>query len=244
MQILMDHVQKHAPAPVAVRRDAACRPSSTGHPLLPREGPDNRPADGARAGSTACARCRWRERWTEERARHWWLANGSSPRATPPDRSTDGVRSAGPGPGRGPPVNASRRRPRPPGRDELAPPSSRLALERLLHRRRLRQGPGPGRPRRLPAVLDEVLDQPERLARSWRAPRRDRTSGRDCPPSRRARRASPSGEDLAQVARRKALAFAPLREPFVEPSRRAVVREPRGSSRGRARAPGRPRAPA
>ena len=82
LQILMDHVQKSPTAPsqwvegglppeldrivlACLEKDPANRPQ-TAHEL----------ADRLRAIRTA-------DRWSEERARHWWLAHGNAPRSAP-----------------------------------------------------------------------------------------------------------------------------------------------------------------
>ncbi len=87
LQILMDHVQKQ-PTPPSQWVESGLPPELDRIVLSCLEkDPANRPqtahelADRLRAIRTA-------ERWTEERARHWWLANGSAPRAAVADHST------------------------------------------------------------------------------------------------------------------------------------------------------------
>jgi serine/threonine-protein kinase len=87
MQILMDHVQKQ-PTPPSEWVEGGLPPELDRTILSCLEkDPANRPqtahelADRLRAIRTA-------DRWTEERARHWWLANGGSPRAAVSDHST------------------------------------------------------------------------------------------------------------------------------------------------------------
>jgi tRNA A-37 threonylcarbamoyl transferase component Bud32 len=76
MQILMDHIQK-LPVPPSQRIDTAIPPELDRVIMAClQKDPSNRPqtmqelAEGLRAVPL-------RERWTEERARRWWLANGS-----------------------------------------------------------------------------------------------------------------------------------------------------------------------
>jgi len=88
LQILMDHVQK-TPSPPSQWVEGGLPPELDRTVLSCLEkDPANRPqtahelADRLRAIRTA-------ERWTEERARHWWLANANAPRAVG-DHSTEG----------------------------------------------------------------------------------------------------------------------------------------------------------
>jgi len=92
MQILMDHIQKQ-PLPPSRRTDAPV-PAELDAVILSclEKDPNNRPQSTQelleRLRSVPVG-----QRWTEERARHWWLANGSrakdtapvEPEALPPD---------------------------------------------------------------------------------------------------------------------------------------------------------------
>jgi len=82
MQILMDHIQKQPPPPSS--RTETSIPAELDRLILSclEKDPQNRPQTtqelvvGLRAVPLA-------ESWTEERARHWWLANGSSRKEFP-----------------------------------------------------------------------------------------------------------------------------------------------------------------
>ena len=100
-----------AHSPVGVGRGRPAARARSDHSFLPREGPGQPTPDGARAGRPPARDSHGRPMDRGARAalvaRQRRLAAGR--RLRPLD---GGVRSAGPGPGRGPPVNAFRGRPR------------------------------------------------------------------------------------------------------------------------------------
>ena len=76
MQVLMDHIQKK-PLPPS-RRIEDPLPAELDRVILSclEKDPNNRPQSTLEL-IAALRTVPLRESWTEERARHWWLANGS-----------------------------------------------------------------------------------------------------------------------------------------------------------------------